>query len=496
MKFHVNNIPRKLLNLQELPAFVLELNNWDDYHTKSTFILKHYDSDRCVNIIGEVKIIKKGVSSTITIENNGMSSVLPLSFDLLDNDFISLGQNLDFYENLLGACGRDTAIEALIALREVSWQPQFAAPFEPTAPFRNSLLRENSAHKARRFGRAVINGEKVDESFSFNYTTLIPGAEEPTETLIGFNEHDSIPGRIVGIIGRNAVGKTRYLANLAEDLVQIRQTSAKRANARDERFGGQRPIFNRVITISYSAFDKFARPKAQQASYIYCGIRKEKGGLSRTSLLSTYKENLQRIRELDRQHSWIELMQEILGDQSQTLKAHLDTEISSQDSGDEALSLLSSGQAILANFITSLIAWLEPSSLVLFDEPETHLHPNAVASLFNVLNKALSRYDSFAIVATHSPVVIQEIPSKRVVLFERNGNVTTASRLPVETFGQNISELTRHVFETIEVPSYYKKVLAGLARYQSFEEVMALFDDNLSINAQSYLATRYLEDNQ
>ncbi len=184
-------------------------------------------------------------------------------------------------------------------------------------------------------------------------------------------------------------------------------------------------------------------------------------------------------------------MQKILGDSSDALAEKLTHEAESQDVEDESLSLLSSGQAILANFVTALMGWIEPNSLVLFDEPETHLHPNAVASLFRVLNDILTQYNSFAVVATHSPVVIQEVPSKRVLFFTREGDVTFAERLSVESFGESISELTRHVFETIEIPHFYKEVLRDLAREYSFNEVMELFDDKLSVAAQSYLLTRY-----
>jgi predicted ATP-dependent endonuclease of OLD family len=40
---------------------------------------------------------------------------------------------------------------------------------------------------------------------------------------------------------------------------------------------------------------------------------------------------------------------------------------------------------------------------VLFDEPETHLHPNAVASLFNVLTAILQEYEKVtALVSIHT----------------------------------------------------------------------------------------------
>jgi len=494
MIFRISQNMNYVHQIDELPACILVMNSWDDYSTKSRFYLRFYGIDGKAKDIGFVKILKIDTSTTITTDNRNMVTILPDYFDKLEPDCISLGQDLSFYENLLEACGEEVAIEILTALRDISWQPPLAAPFEPTGPFRNSMLRANSAHKARRFGQAIIRRQRIEETFSFSYSTTILGADEPTESYIDFDESDPVPGRIFGIIGRNAVGKTRYLANLAEDLVQIGRISKEKFDEKDKKFDGQRPIFNRVITISYSAFDKFTRPKSEQVSYVYCGIRDEKGGLSRRSLMESYKSNLLRIRGHGRQIDWINFMQEILGDQSPDLRQHLNSEISSNGLEDETLSLLSSGQAILVNFITSLVAWLEPNSLVLFDEPETHLHPNAVASLFNVLNSALIKYESFAIIATHSPVVIQEIPSKRVLLFERKGNVTTAEKMLIETFGQNISELTRHVFETIDISTHYRSVLDRMSKRKTFDEVMELFDNNLSLNAQSYLITRYMKE--
>jgi predicted ATP-dependent endonuclease of OLD family len=141
--------------------------------------------------------------------------------------------------------------------------------------------------------------------------------------------------------------------------------------------------------------------------------------------------------------------------------------------------------------VTALLAWIQPNTLVLFDEPETHLHPNAVASLFLVLSDILASFDSYAVVATHSPVVIQEVPAKRVLVFQRDENVTTAKPLMLESFGESVTELTRHVFETIEVESVYRRTLKELAEDESAEEVMALFERGLSLSAQAYLLAQY-----
>jgi len=467
-------------NSDSYPCFSLTTNSWDDYGTRCTFFLTYYVTKDQKLDIGALKILQKGASTTD----------IPEQFDQLDESFISLGQDISFYEDLLTHCGRPLADEVLVALCDIAWEHPAAVPFETTSAYRNALFRNNSALKAHRFGQAVILGHEIDESFSFKYRVEIPNADAPFDVEIDLDEKDEVPGHIVGVIGRNAVGKTQFLAALASDLVQLVQTSEESIKKRDDRFYGQRPIFNRIITVSYSAFDKFARPKSRHTSYVYCGIRNEKGGLSKAHLLETYRANMARIQAGSRESEWLSYMRRILGDSSQVLSAQigLDTD---DEIMEKSMSLLSSGQSILANFVTALVAWIQPNSLILFDEPETHLHPNAVASLFGVFSDILRDYNSFAIVATHSPVVIQEIPGKRVVVFRREGNRTEAELLPVESFGESISELTRHVFETIEIPHHYKSILDDLSQNRSFSEVMELFNNRLSVSAQSFLTTRF-----
>jgi len=484
VKFFAGGRPQSTVGISEFPAISLVRDNWDDFGTKSQFEMWYVTEATQVYVIGRTKILHREEKST----------ELPVVFEELNSEYISLGQDLMFYKKLINTCGSDTAARILESLNDISWSPPLAEPFETRSAFRNSLLRENNAQKARRLGQSIILGETLNEEYSFDYSATIPGAKDHTISHFELDSKDPVPGRVVGIIGRNATGKTQYLSSLAKDLVHIRRMSEKSTKERDESFSPQRPLFNRIIAVSYSAFDQFSRPSSKQTSYVYCGIRNERGALSKSHLVAVYRENLARIKELNRSDDWLYYMKEILEDYSDEFEQHLQHEISNSDLDDSSLSLLSSGQAILANFITSLVAWICEDSLVLFDEPETHLHPNAVSSLFNVLNKILKQYDSYSILATHSPVVVQEIPRKRVIVFERNGYYTTAKKLPVETFGESVSELTRHVFETVEVPSYYRNVLKSLSRNYSFEEVMKLFEDKLSMNAQSFLLSQYKDD--
>lgn len=472
------------------PAFLLTTDKWDDFGHQVQFHLSYADARGTETRIGTVKILQRTSKADEPIAVASLTR-LPPSFPELGDEFISLGQDDDYYKRLhaLFADGVDAVLEAL---RDIAMRPALAADFEPTSAFRNAMMRENGAHRARRFGRAWATGEETTERLSFKYSGVIEGANAPVEVKIAFNGKDPVPGRIVGIIGRNAVGKTRFLASLGEDLAQISRSSAERLAEREERFPDGRPLFTRIVAISYSAFDRFKRPPADaSSSYVYCGIRSDKGGLSRTSLIATYRRNQDRIRTRGLQSDWTSHMRTILGDLSDSLTASLEAEIAKPTKDDQALSLLSSGQSILAHFVTALLAWIQPNTLVLFDEPETHLHPNAVASLFLVLSDILQSFDSYAVVATHSPVVIQEIPAKRVLVFQRTDDVTVAAPLLLESFGESVTELTRHVFETIEVESVYRRTLRELAEDESAEDVLALFPRGLSLSAQAYLLALY-----
>ena len=364
-------------------------------------------------------------------------------------------------------------------------------PFETSPSFRNSLIRFNSANRARRAGRAIILGEPIHDSPAFQYRVRIPGASASLRINVRLDGNDKVPGRIACLIGRNAVGKTQVLAALATDLTQITRKSQEELKKRDDRFSGQRPLFTRVIAVSYNAFDKFSRSKSVDTGYVYCGLRNEKGLPSISHLTAEYERSLDRVIEARRIGIWKKSVNRVLGRRDESLEEMLDGQEDKSISASVFLDSLSSGEAVLTHLTTALVSWLEPFSLVLFDEPETHLHPNAVASLFNVLTELLTQNDSYALIATHSPIVLQEIPRSRVLVLTRDGNVTTSANLETESFGESLSELTRHVFETNEIKNLYKKTLADLAEEEPLEQTLDRFDGQLSQNAQAYLLARH-----
>ena len=73
---------------------------------------------------------------------------------------------------------------------------------------------------------------------------------------------------------------------------------------------------------------------------------------------------------------------------------------------------MSSGHAIVFMTITRLVEKVDERSLVLLDEPESHLHPPLLSALIRALSDLLVSRNAIAIIATHSPVVLQEVPQR------------------------------------------------------------------------------------
>ena len=131
------------------------------------------------------------------------------------------------------------------------------------------------------------------------------------------------------------------------------------------------------------------------------------------------------------------------------------------------------------------VAALQQRSLVLIDEPEAHLHPPLLAALMKGIGIALEAHGSYAVIATHSPVVLQEIAGCYAHVLRRHGSRNSVEEPDIETFGENIGLLTRHVFNLDNSQSDYVGVLRELALELSLEKIEGLFEHGLSSQARA-----------
>ena len=136
----------------------------------------------------------------------------------------------------------------------------------------------------------------------------------------------------------------------------------------------------------------------------------------------------------------------------------------------------------------SMVAYTEAKSIVLIDEPESHLHPPLLAAFMHALRLILDNNDAFAVVATHSPVVVQETLGRNVSVVRRS-DAETVIKLPrIETYGESIGEITDEVFGLNSDATDFHKTLLGLVRGgMTLESIEALFERGLSLQARAYV---------
>jgi hypothetical protein len=127
--------------------------------------------------------------------------------------------------------------------------------------------------------------------------------------------------------------------------------------------------------------------------------------------------------------------------------------------------------------------------LILYDEPETHLHPNAISNLIATIFGIVNRFESFCIIATHSPIIIQELPSKCIYILDRENEFLKIRRLEKESFGENLTVITEEIFGAIEVPKNYQTILKDLVDSgKTYEQVIDLLrNENLPVTLNTRL---------
>lgn len=172
---------------------------------------------------------------------------------------------------------------------------------------------------------------------------------------------------------------------------------------------------------------------------------------------------------------------------------HLSNLIDEKISKDKVLKTIgrmSSGHASVLLIITQLVAKVEEKTLVLLDEPESHLHPPLLSAFVRALSDLLENRNGVAIIATHSPVVLQEIPRSCVWKIERTGKVTNPYRPNIETFGENVGVLTREVFSLEVIKSGFHKLLTEIvATGKSYDDIVSEFGNQLGTEAKILLKT-------
>lgn len=485
----------------------LTTDRWDDYHFKTQFYLTYLGADGTEHDIGNVKIGGPGW------DEDQLSPDIPDRFEEL-GDFFSVGQDDDYYTRLRGL--PDGIGETVMrALRDVAYNNEIFEQVRDEPVTRVSLLRELSPAAVTGRLHRLAHGLVPLTPYSFSYRW--PVSDGDTYDTLDFHvePHVQPPTNIHVVIGRNGAGKTRLLHGMGSALVGRPDAEHVGRLLVGEDDATANDIAN-VVSVTFSAFDPFdplpeAATKGHEIKYSYIGLRHEPVDGQRATtksadeLAEEFVASLRRCTEGARRRRWLRAVETLSGDPN-FAEAQLHRLVGRNDvlEGDEnardtrafgVFRDLSSGHSIVLLTMTKLVEKVDERTLVLLDEPESHLHPPLLSAFVRALSDLLTDRNGIAIVATHSPVVLQEVPATCVRIIERSGSAREVFEPSLETFGENVGTLTREVFG-LEVTStgFHALLAAEARRADSYEEAAAAFDNQLGGEAaavlRGYLARR------
>lgn len=505
IKFHV--LPRGSSPPQAARnAAYLRVDFWNDYSYVTMFDVFAFDEEGRRHDLNNVKIGFVGQTTEIST----YTKIDPV-FDKLPEIFFSVGVDVSYYKMLSDEFSDEFRSYFLDAMRDVVADQNAFLRAVDEKVFATSHLRTININTIENQFRRVLAGGVTLTDYNFRFTL------DANKRRAGFQldfkvDAESKPStNIHAIIGRNGIGKTTFLNSMIESVA-----SPKYDEARFEQWEGwseytqiSKAYFSGIISISFSAFDPF-NPPAEQSDptngfrYYYVGLkdRNDPTGAALRPISALYADFLSSLSvclsEVGRRKRWLAAIQMLESDENfaaMQLGNLADPDHPSRSQAVDKLSRrMSSGHAIVLLTITKLVASLEEKTLVLFDEPESHLHPPLLSALVRSLSMLLHDRNGVAIIATHSPVVLQEVPRSCAWKLTRAGVASSWARPDVETFGENVGVLTRDVFGLEVQKSGFNALLtAESAKSPTYEAALAAFGGQVGIEGRAILRSLYHE---
>jgi predicted ATPase len=490
----------------------LKASEWDDYSYKTIFALVVFDSNGDRHNIGSVKIgmVNQGIGWTADL-------IKDKRFEKLEEGFFSLGQSEEYYSTIQ-ALEPSLRKNILNSLHDVVHHEELLSKVMNEDVFKSSLLRDTSSTSILGQFKRILQGGDIRTEFHFKYTIPQGAKTAGLELEFHVDPKSNPPSNVHVLIGRNGVGKTHLLNNMVKALVADNETIKQVGSFSISLDNDGQPynleepesLFAGVVSVAFSAFDPFEpypekKDKSQGIKYSYVGLKRatNRGGdkgtpMSRDMLTNEFVKSMLASVTMGKLDRWLEAIKNL---ESDSLFRDLSLSKKFVEYEGEALEVfarktfnkMSSGHAIVLLTITKLVEKVEEKTLVLLDEPEGHLHPPLLSAFVRALSELLSHRNGVAIVATHSPVILQEVPKSCVYKMSRSGLKATPERPQIETFGENVGVLTREIF-TLEASDsgYHKLLKKELEQSRSYKKILKRFDGQLGSEAKGTLRSLIL----
>jgi len=479
-------------NVTRPNTIILRPISWDDWFKYSTlYEASVIDRSGRHRELGRVKIAVQGMPRDQT---HPLRVGTTYKEDI--SGIYSVGQSEEYY-SLLGELGEDLRRAYTLRLGDLVAHPERSTKYGDSDVLYDSLLRYVSQSSLQGEFKRLLTGSTGLTKFSVKY-------RDDGLTIDFLVDPDSSPRtNIHAIIGRNGVGKTRLLQSIARSLLFDHSGPDLPSLQAFDEDGHDEGVFAGVAMLTFSPFETFMPAQTwfnrPGLSFTYIGLRywKEHPPESgqyliqyRTprSLWTPFVEATGVIQAHERESLWQETLNFLRGDPI------FDQVDFSALAGDDSkrkkavFNALSDGHKTVLLAITMMAATIEERTLVIMDEPEAHLHPPLLSAFTRALSFLLRKRNAFAILATHSPVILQELPKQCVSLLDRDGSDVNCRQPDLETYGEDVATLTHEIFHLEVARSGYHRDLEKLSEEGlSYQEALDRLGGALGLEGRSIL---------
>lgn len=501
MKFYIDTIPTN--ELVEYPLCKLEKNNWNDWGFLTTFYLKYYSKkDVDPFVFGSVKI---GKAHMLQPEHYSDELETPVDseFSFLGNEYFSLGNSSEYYTNFykFGLKHKEERESILRSLRDIVFDNNIYMHNKNKPVMLNSLMRNSSVKTIKDvYSQALSTGHENLTPYNFS----IKLKNEINDKKMNFNvSPDLLPqSNIHTLIGRNGVGKTNLFRSIIYNLSNFNDSSdvSDESNVIEEFIGKEN--ISSVLALSYSIFDTTLPRQDYQGEipYRFIGFTKENNKNSDLQseqspekfITTEFLKSVTYIRSHEFLHNLVAQCINTLNSDPvfEALNVMNWFTKNNEEKLETLYSKLSSGHKIVLLSIFKIIISVEPNSIVLIDEPEQNLHPPLISSFVQAILTVLKKRNAMAIIATHSPVIVQECATESTWILNRSNDQLKISRPTIKTFGANVGEITYDVFDLEVDKSGYMSVINDvISTHNSFDDIVKEFQDKLGNESSLRIAS-------
>lgn len=507
-------------------------DGWNDFghHTRVDYQIRMRSSQEVVEASGFIGFINpdakrngKDLLQQLVL-TEGKSTVAAMA----DHQFFTMLPDMEAYRRLVQTLDADDATQALTALNDLVALNEFESTADildlaiKSEVFSLSFMRSSDSYFAFKNAGSLLRGLSSEQTGILSPVLAIrfqlPGRQNEYHLQFSFDHAADLPKRIAVIIGKNGVGKSQTLGRIA-------RAALDGSPALTDGMDGGRPLINRLLAFAptneaESVFpsDRRKRPRIWYQRYSMNRSRRSRRNDYLSDLIVQVARSTQMVAGKSRWKIFTEALSAITNAEQLHLPTHSKLDpyvlLSTLPRGGEQRVLerfasidvkkepsrvvdgegypLSSGEISFLKFAAQASLQIENGSLLLMDEPETHLHPNFISRFVSLLDGLLEATGSAAIIATHSAYFVREVFREQVtVLSVDSNNFVNAQRPTLRTFGADVGAISYFVFGEDE-PSRLavdveRRLLAGGA---AWPEIYERYKDELSLEMLSDLRAK------